>query len=367
MKYYYSLHRKTDNMTKEDVRERTERFLNQFKALQELPLILTPEDFFDKQRELHAQLDGVKFTLNTWMSGARENDEMLRIEREFIPYIVIYIPDTSEGEKFFTIARAIGEIPMVTGVIPRNQNQGYWLKTLHYFYQARGVLFAYKLLGVISNPLGENGLFNKYLPETSIQNLELLTNVDLAEYNLIKNGEKYIQEWVGKKNIVYPFQHPFDLFLEIRKQAFLNGWNLGSGSHELEWLSVEDQKEIQAIRIRLLEQNPWIKGEEKRGLYSQREKEYIKFLKNHDWYGHFVLALRAQQQWNLTEEWQEYTNRLKAAKSAYIDDFYWQRGQPYKAKEIQVDRLPHKTRKIKTRQRVEGIVDDLGYIRWQWL
>ncbi|MBN3945148.1 MAG: hypothetical protein HWQ38_01090 [Nostoc sp. NMS7] len=63
---------------------------------------------------------------------------------------------------------------------------------------------------------------------------------------------------------------------------------------------------------------------------------------------------------------QQYTSALKAAKTAYIDDFYWQGGQPYKAQEMQVGEQLHQTRKTKKRQRVEGVVNILGYILWQW-
>lgn len=154
-------------MTEEEIRELAERVFEKPKALQELPLILTPEHLFNTPREIRRRLDKIKSALDIWISRAKEDDELLRIERRWIPFVEIYIPNTSEGNRFFTIAKAIGEIPMVAGVIPRNQNQGYWLKTLHYFYQARGVLFAYKLLGVIPNPLDSQGLFNEYLPETS--------------------------------------------------------------------------------------------------------------------------------------------------------------------------------------------------------
>jgi hypothetical protein len=350
-------------MTEEEIREWVERLLEKPKALQELPLILTPEHLFNTPREIRRGLDKIKSALDIWISHAKEDDEMLRIERRWIPFVEIYIPDTSEGNRFFTMAKAIGEIPMVAGVIPRNQNQGYWLKTLYYSYQARGVLFAYKLLGVIPNPLDSQGLFNEYLPETSIRNLDLLTNVDLAEYELIKAGERYIKQRVTKHNIDYPFKNALELFLEIQKQAFLNAWEFGPASQELEWLSIEKQQDFHLARICLLENKPWIKGNETRGTYKEQEQQYISFLMNCDWYGHFILAVRSQH-WNLEEYLQQYTKALKAAKKAYIDDFYWQGGQPYQGKKQ--GEPSHQARKTRNRQRVEATVNILGYILWQW-
>ncbi|MEA5507662.1 hypothetical protein VB735_32165 [Halotia wernerae UHCC 0503] len=363
--YYYRSPHNINNMTESEIREWAESVFERPKALQELPLILTPEYLFQTPQKLRRQSSVIKSSLDAWMNRAREDDELLRIERRFIPFVEIYIPDTSEGKQFFTIAKAIGEIPMQVGVLPKNQNQGYWLKTDHYFYQARGVLFAHKLLGVIPNPLEKHGLFAEYLPETSIRNLDLITNVDLAEYQLIKAGECYIQQWVAERNIVYPFNNPFELFVSIHKPAFLDSWALGPACQESEWLSIEQQEDFLAVRIRLLEQTPWIKREDKRGTYQQQEQEYLKFLKNYQWYGYFILALRAYY-WKLEESWQQYIRALKAAKTAYIDDFYWQGGQPYKAQEIPVGEQPHQTRKTKKRQRVEGVVNILGYILWQW-
>lgn len=359
------LPRNINNLTEREILEWAESVFARPKALQELPLILAPKCLFQTRQKLRRQSSVIKSSLDEWMLRAREDDELLRIERRFIPFAEIYIPDTCKGQKFFTIAKAFGEIPMLAGVIPKNQNQGYWLKTLHYFHQARGVLFAYKLLGVIPNPLEKQGLFPEYLPETSIHNLDLITNVDLAEYKLIKSGKCYIQEWCQKHNIVYPFKNSFELFLSIHKQAFLDGWTLGPACQESKWFSIEEQEDFLAVRIRLLEQTPWIKREDKRGTYQQQEQEYLKFLKNYQWYGYFILALRSQH-WSQQKSWQQYTSALKAAKTAYINDFYWQGGQPYKAQEMLVGEELHQTRKTKTRQRVEGVVNVLGYILWQW-
>ena len=84
---------------------------------------------------------------------------------------------------------------------------------------------------------------------------------------------------------------------------------------------------------------------------------------NCDWYGHFILAVRSQH-WNLEEYLQQYTKALKAAKKAYIDDFYWQGGQPYQGKKQ--GEPSHQARKTRNRQRVEATVNILGYILWQW-
>jgi hypothetical protein len=374
-------HYETKNLTEEEIHERLKSTFKRPKALQDMPLISTPEYLFPTPQQVRRQLPVIKSRLDAWKLRAKEEDELLRIERRFIPFVEIYIPDTPQGKEFSTIAKAIGEIPMQVQVKLKNENQGYWLKTNHYFYQARGVLFAHKLLGVIPNPLEEHGLFSQYLPETSIRNLDLITNVDLAEYQLIKEGEQYIRQR-AEPNIVDTFKNnPFELFVSIQKQAFLDSWNLGPAcpepmSPETKWLSIEEQEDFLNKRIHLLEQNPWMertkkpksqqnKNKQEQGTYQQQDQEYLKFLKNYQWYGNFILALRPRH-WEFEELWEKYTQALKAAKTAYIDDLYWQTGQPYKAKEISVGEQPHQKRKTRKRQRVKGVVDILGYIHWQW-
>src|SRR4028119_678749 len=118
------------------------------------------------------------------MVKAKEEDLRLSIERPLIPTSEIYIPNTPIGRRFFNIAKAIGEIPSLE-IIPTNPNQAYWLKTLHYYWQAKGVLFAYKLLGVIANPIEEQGVLWRYLPKTLLLDLDLDTNIDYSHFKLL--------------------------------------------------------------------------------------------------------------------------------------------------------------------------------------
>ena len=365
MEYHYLQSRTSGEMTEEEIYALAKNLLEHPKTLLEMPLVLIPEDLFQTSEEMRRHLPQVKSTLDTWIAGAKADDECLRIERRWIPFAETYISDTPEGRAFFDLANAFGQIPMAAGVVPKNQNQGYWLKTLHYFYQARGILFAYKLLGVILNPIGKDGLFTQCLSSNNIRNLEWITEADIAGYELIEQGKGYIQQWANKKGISYPFKHSLDLFLEIEKQAFLESWEVGPNSKELKWATVEEQQDFLAVRIRLLEQVAWIKGQDKRGTYQQQRQQYVEFLETYGWYGCFILALQPHQ-WELADPWKKYTDSLRWGKAAYIDDFYWQGGHPYRARELKINDNADETRKTRSRQRVEGTTDALGYLIWHW-
>lgn len=345
--------------TEQGKRAFAERILQRQPALLELPLILVPEHLLLVAEEFRQHSAVVISALNRWMTRAKEEDFRLNVERPWIPTAEIYIPNNIKGKRFFQIAKAIGEIPTLE-VIPRNQNQAYWLLTLRYFWQATGVLFAHKLLGVIPNPVDAEGVLSRYLPDTSIKNLELMTNIDLACFKLLVRGGRYIREWAAAEGIPYPFNSPMELFLEIKKQSFLMVWQLGPGDSELDWLSNAQQKDNISARIRLLEKNPWLESAAMRQPYSEMERGYLDFLRRVGWYGYWLLALRDHfdeeqfEEKQISGHWQDYINALKAGKELFVSEFDWRGGQPYKTKT---------TSKV---QRVEGFIDLLGYIHWVW-
>ncbi|MBD0344259.1 MAG: hypothetical protein ICV63_05390 [Coleofasciculus sp. Co-bin14] len=362
MERSYSYKVRTDLIptTEQDKRAFAERILQRQPALLELPLILVPEHLLHVPEEFRQQEAVVISALNRWMTRAKEEDFRLNIERPWIPTAEIYIPNNLKGKRFFKIAKAIGKIPSLN-IVPKNQNQAYWLLTMRYFWQARGVLFAHKLLGVIPNPIEEQGVLFRYLPSTSIKNLELITDIDLACFLLLVRGGRYIREWAAKKKIRYPFKSPMDLFLEIEKQSFLMVWQLGPDDSELDWLSNAQQRDNISARIRLLEKNPWLAPTGKRKPYPKAERAYLKFLRRVGWYGYWLLALRDhfdEEQFEeklLSGHWQDYINALRAGKELYVSEFNWRGGQPYK------------TRATNKVQRVEGFIDSLNYIQWRWL
>lgn len=346
-------------LTTEDIRALAYSTYEQPKALLELPLILVPKHLFEVSDDIHRELPVPKAAINEWMGRAKEEDERLRIERRWIPYAEIYIPHTPIGLKFYKLAKAIGEIPTL-GVIPKNQNQAYWLKTLHYYWQAKGVIFAHKLLGVIRNPVEPEGVLGRYLPNTSLKNLELDTNIDLACFRLLVRGGQYIRNWAATEGIPYPFNNPMELFLEIQKQSFLTLWQLSPCNSEHDWLPNAQQRDNISARIKLLEKKPWLETAAIRETYPEAESAYLEFLREADWYGYWLLALRDHfdeeefEEKQISSYWKAYIEALKAGKELFLDEFDWRNGEP------------HKTRTTNRVQRVEGSIDPLGHILWFW-
>jgi hypothetical protein len=361
MERSYSYKVRTDLIptTEQDKRAFAERILQRQPALLELPLILVPEHLLHVPEEFRHHSAVVISALNRWMTRAKEEDLRLNIERPWIPTAEIYIPDTLRGKRFFKIAKAIGKIPTLN-VVPKNQNQAYWLLTMRYFWQARGVLFAHKLLGVIPNPIEEQGVLSRYLPSTSLKNLELSTDIDLACFLLLVRGGRYIRNWAATKKIRYPFKSPMALFLKIQRQSFLMSWKVGPDDSELDWLSNAQQRDNISARIRLLKKKPWLESAVMRQPYSEMEQGYLDFLQKVGWYGYWLLALRDHfdeeqfEEKQISGHWQDYINALKAGKELFLDEFHWRGGQPYK------------TRTTSKVQRVEGFIDLLGYIHWVW-
>jgi hypothetical protein len=185
----------------------------------------------------------------------------------------------------------------------------------------------------------------------------------------------------------------------VRFCTFLEGWKLGPKNND-NWLSIENQKDLLSIRVFLLAQSDWNNRVEERGDYQEQEQEYLKFLEKSGWYGRLILALRPYSDIEFGEPWRRYVEVLREGKPAYIDDFYWRKGLPYKRRErtIEPESVPcssmslqqncpfrrlgsdlsasicltvleettGKTKKTAERVRVKGSFNPLGYLLWVW-
>ena len=349
--------------TTEQKRAWTERRVERQRRLLELPLILVPQHLLQEPEESWQHSPDVIAALNKWMTKATLDDLRLNIERPLIPTSEIYIPNTSKGKKFFKLAKVIGNIIPSANIIPKNQNQAYWLKTLQYYWQARGVLLAYKLFGVIPNPIEEQGVLWRYLPKKLLLDLDLLTNLDYFQIKLLRREEPYIREWAAKEKIPYPFNNVLELFVESKKQSFQMLWQIGPMNSEPNWLPKAQQKSNISKLIRLLGKKPGVPENPLRPSDEQMEQDhqdYLEYLKNADWGDKWLLPLLERfdeeqlTERQLSRNFQHYINALKAGKELYVLDFEWRGGQPYK------------TRATNKVERIEGFIDPLGYILWCW-
>ncbi len=334
------------------------------KCLLEIPLIQLADIPLLKPAATNITLDG-------WMAEAFASDKQLGIVRERIPYAAVYIPDTPNSFEFFNLALAIGEIPKPP-VPPQNHNQACWVKTNQYYWQARGLVFAHRLFGVIPNPLGKGGILSRYLPETSLENLRLGSEIDLACYRLLVEGEPYIKSWAAAAGIRYPFKSPLELFLQTLKDGFDFLLLLGPLNLYPEPLSKRSQRYNLNARLRLLSDKQWddldplegipaspkrkkrVSPEKLRLSYEVAQQQYLKTLKKMGWNGYWLLALlKHKNQEPLKSLFEVYLATLRVGKELFIPDFEWIDGQPYQAKHT-------------SQLRAKAEIDTDGYIRWYW-
>jgi hypothetical protein len=310
-------------------------------------------------------------TLDGWMAKAKASDKQLGIIRDTIPFAAVYIPDTPNSLDFFNLALAIGEIPLLQ-VAPENHNQACWTKTNQYYWQARGLVFAHRLFGVIPDPLGKGGILSCYLPETSLKNLRLSSNLDLARYHLLLKGEPYIKTWAAAEGISYPFKSPLELFLQTLKDDFQILLLLGPLNLYPEPLSKRSQRSNLNTRLRLLSDKEWDERDALEGIpaspkrkkrvspeklrlpYKLAKRQYVRTLKKLGWNGYWLLALlKSRNQEPLKTLFKAYLAAFRAGKELFIPDFEWIDGQPYQAKHT-------------SQRRAEAEIDRDGYIRWYW-
>ena len=342
------------NLTASELQAWAEQVFKPNKDWQELPLILVPPILSGLSDATEPLPLSVQTAIDTWLDAARREDECLRIERQLIPHTPILIPDTAPGRQFFKLAKGIANIPLHAGVIPKNQHQGYWFKTLHYVWQARGVVLAQRLLGVIPDPLKTGGSLSGRLPEPHLKSLQLMGAIDHACFQLMVQGEPQIKHWASQNDIPYPFESPQELLLEVFKEHFLVMWQLGPQNPEKKPLSKAQQRERLAILARLLRQSPWLENG-KRQKYQEEQQQYLEYLEQAGWSGYWLLALRlCSDEQQIEPYWNSYVAALSKGKPSAADPIDWLDGHPL-----------HRP-KGKVLRPVEATIDFLGCIHWQY-
>ena len=341
----------TPTISESELQTWAEQRLQRPRALQEIPLIFVPPSHLDSIKRQRQKTPAIQSAIQTWLQEARLDDERLRIERRLIPHAPIYIPDTPEGQQFFKLAKAIADIPLNASILPKNQNQGFWFKTLHYYWQAKGVVLAQQLLGVIADPLGEDEVLKDRLSDKNLKSLQLSSATDIACFHLLTNGEKHIKRWAKENQIDYSFETPCDLFLALLKEDFLVTWQLGPGNSEKETLSKAKQRDNLAVRVRLLRQSPWLKETGEREAYDKTKQGYFEYLREAGWSGYWLLALLPYRYYQQLElQWESYIQAFSEGKELAVDTLDWLRGQPFHRSVSNFHRS------------VEGTLDLMGYI-----
>jgi hypothetical protein len=254
------------------------------------------------------------------------------------------------------MAKAIGNIPRQCAITPINQNQRFWLKTLHYLWQVKGVFFAQCISQIQPDILQANiDDLQLYLPSQSLQNATHIAEADLALYRAIDNNFEYLKTTSLSAAQQQAYSTPWKLFIAIQVESFQTGWKIGPAGSEVNGVSQDLQREYLHTKSCLIENRPWLEGKQvRKGIrlpYREDEATFIAYLKKDSLRGQIILALRSKP---YGAELENYAQSTRKHKDAYLDDFQWRNGQPYKYK---VTSSP---------QPVEGDVQPWGYLQWYW-
>lgn len=342
------------NLSEAALQAWAEQCLPRPRALQELPLILVPSALLEAGADTWQSLPVIQAATKQWLQTARLDDERLRIERLLLPYTPIYFPDTPAGQQCFKLAQAISDIPLTAPIVPKNQNQGYWFKTLHYHWQARGVVLAQALLGVLSDPLVAGGVLKEQLSDKNLEYLRLGRAIDVACVNLLTRGEPWLKRWSQKEKVAYPFASPIDLFLALLRAEFRVTWEQGPLNQQQQPLAKAQQRDEVAVLVRLLKQSPWLKGTGLRQDYDSTDRAYHQYLQKAGWRGDWIRALRPHGEGELETAWTAYVQALSQGKELGVDSLDWLNGEPWNRPVSNV------------LKRVEATLDGLGYIHWSY-
>ena len=311
-----------------------DQFFEPCPCFKEIFLLLIPPHLLHFPDEFKYSHPLIRSRLQNCLERSRQEDELYRVERRFIPHVPIYLPDNPKGRQFVRIAQAIASIPNELNAIPKNEAQGYWLRTIRQFWQARGVVLAYKLTGIIPNPIGKGGVLYPHLSESIAQEIHLLTEIDLALFKLLVRGQRIIKRWSLRHYKQYPFQQPLDLFLEIFSESLQYYWesrpmNIGSI-----WETRQDQRAEIKDQIFVLEEMIWVEqpfGKSDR--LKRKCQDYIDYLQQAGWSGRWILALRSHPSVPYHPHFDtaiyEWVKAIQHGQDLFVDLINWRGGQPY--------------------------------------
>ena len=304
------------------------------KVLCDLILVLVPAETLLALPSSQTLQRYQQSAFDAWHPQARYEDECLRIDRRWIPHRYIYLPDTEAGRSFQKIATLVGNVPINANVIPENKNQGYWLRTQHYVYQAQGLVIANALHPVLQGEQCPRTVIRGMIGAAEGNQLITAGTTQTALYRLLQAVE--VTSSAKLTSSQTPLKSTLQLFEEMQIQLFEHEWNLGPANNESVWIPLNKQKDWYIKKTQILR-----KLGDGAALYT-KEQDYIVELAQLGIYGQLIQAAAAQAQkvGKVEERYQAYVDALVRSKEASLHKISWVNGQPRKL-ELQGSRERH--------------------------
>ncbi len=290
-------------------------------ALHDIVLVRVLTDDANRPQSTHYWHIAQQVAVDCWYTQAKEYDAQLNINRRWIPYKCVFLPDTEAGRKFQDLAQSIGQVPMQAGIKPKNQNQGYWLKTLHHIYQAKGLLIANNIFSLLSGDNHPRKLLQDSVGHRETRKFEQLAAADAALYRLIQAVAPSLELASSSAN---DERLVIQLLVDIQQQTFIDDWNAGPANSRSTWIPLKAQTDWQVKLTHFLK-----KLIDKAKLLP-REKEYLEELARTGTYWDILNAAISSDQADIEESYEHYVKAFVAGKPACIHDISWHRGQPHK-------------------------------------
>lgn len=351
---------------------------------QALPIILLPDFLLNRPRNLRPRHPIAQKQIQDQYEKAKRDPTERRINRDWMPYFELYILDTPNGQRFRQIANAIGQIPLHADVVPRTQDQVYWLKTLHYFYQARGILLAQRLYPLEIDNLYDNNLhlLQHNLPDGAFERVEHFANVNHKEIQLIAAIFDPLRNRLPNLAEKHSFDDHFRFFVKMQTERFKEDWEYTVNNRDRlqPRTAHEERDEIDTIQP-LLEQSPWVEERQsslpkssesfprvQRLPYKTQEQKQTNYFKEQGLYGQMILTVQDLHLKGMDSEWSAYMEAINQAKLVYRESIFWLNGKPkYKCqpsvhqRESEIDQPDQRS----TWKPVRGVISPQGYLTWQ--
>ena len=258
----------------------------------------------------------------------KKRDKDLNIQRDTIPTQVIVFPNTPHSLQCQEIVEQIDRQLDVL-LCPEKQAMALMLRCIQNKWQIRALWLASELCDRPLPDLVERCLPGLVPPQT-FDHLSLEVPYDIALHHLVHAGEREIQTWCQQHRIAYPFATPFDLFLKILEEEFIN-------SIERCFSLIPFQANLRARQddhrqwVAFLSDRFWDDEEQNNQTKAHKEirQEFIAALRKSGWTGYAILALwETKGLSHLTSAWSNYLRAYRRLQPLIEDEMLYQQHSP---------------------------------------
>lgn len=255
--------------------------------------------------------------IEQFLAQEQAKDQALGISRPNIPVVIYGLDDSPQSQILCELANWIRSIATIH-LLPENSEQAAMLRCIQLQWDARALWLANEICNQYVTDLPTQ-VIRPLLPRQAFDNLSLEIPAHMAQYQLLRAGEKDIRSWCEKRSIDYSFHNGLTLFIQTLQEEFTRTVERCFDSNPLPKSKV----------IRRHEYRDWIRLLTKQQMSDNTKAALITGLRQSGWLGISLLALLPkQQELHLNAPWETFIKTHRKLTALVDYEISWKDGIP---------------------------------------